>query len=336
MEIQPLVMIFAALQVVVGLALLVFASDIMVRGSAALAENLGISPLVVGLTIVAFGTSAPELFVGVEAVVKGAPELAIGNVVGSNIANILLVVGLPAVIAPMTCAAPRLNHNMFIMILATLVFILLAFTGGGFGFFEGVALVAALGVFLLYSGLRAQQDPDAAREILEFEEEIEATKSRPALSVVMVIGGLAGLLLGANIIVDGSVIMARGFGISEAVIGLTLVALGTSLPELATAVAAARRCECDVALGNVVGSNIFNILGIIGISALFGRIPVPDSFFRVDLWVMLGSSVALLFFTLRAATVRRMGGLLLVLAYAIYVAWLAFDGLAPTQMQGAI
>jgi len=329
-------MILASLQIIAGLALLVYASDIMVRGSAALAENLGISPLVIGLTIVAFGTSAPELFVGVESVLQGAPELAIGNVVGSNIANILLVVGLPAVIAPMTCAAPRLNHNMLIMIMATVIFIAMAFTGGGFGAIEGGILVAGLAVFLLYSGWRAQQDPEAAKEILDFEEEIEDAKSRPALSAVMVIGGMAGLLLGANILVDGSVIVARGFGISEAVIGLTVVALGTSLPELATAVAAARRCECDVALGNVVGSNIFNILGIIGISALVGRIPAPDSFFRVDLWVMLGSSVALLFFTLRGATVRHMGGLLLVLAYAVYIAWLALTGIGPVPLPGGV
>jgi len=326
-------MALSLLQAMIGLGLLVLAGDILVRGSAALAENIGIPPLVVGLTVVAFGTSAPELFVSVDAVLRKVPDLALGNVVGSNIANALLVVGVPALLAPMTCTAPRLNRNMAVMLGATALFIAIAFTGS-FVAWHGVLLLMLLTAFLLYSGWRAKADPEAAKAILEFEGEIESAKSRPLLSIGFVLGGLAGLVFGADLLVAGSVDIARTLGVPEAVIGLTLVALGTSLPELATAVAGALRGHCDVALGNVIGSNIFNLLGIVGVASLFGDIPVPDGFLRVDLWVMLAASLALLPFTLRSGAVRGLGGLTLLLAYACYIGWLVFSGGASYQMMG--
>lgn len=326
-------MVFASLQVIAGLVLLIIAGDLLVRGAVSLANTFGLPPLVIGLTIVAFGTSAPELFVGVDAVLRGVPTLALGNVVGSNIANALLVVGLPALIAPLTCSAPRLNNNMAVMLASTILFIALALDGS-FSFYDGAILLAGLAVFLAYSGHRAQKDPAAAESILDFEEEIKTGKSGPALSILLVIGSCAALIFGADLLVGGAVTIATSLGVSEAVIGLTLVALGTSLPELATSIAAAMRGHCDVALGNVIGSNIFNITGIMGITAMVGVVPVPDSFFQLDLWVMLAASLAILPFTMRRSAVRRTGGLLLLLAYAAYIGWLAFDGSSMTTIAG--
>ncbi len=326
-------MIFATLEAIVGLGLLVIAGDSLVRGAAALAETLGVPPLVIGLTVVAFGTSAPELFVAVEAVMEHAPTLALGNVVGSNIANALLVVGIPALIAPLTCGAPRLNRNMAIMLGSTALFIAFALNGPLVAW-HGMVFLTALGAFLLYSGRRARKDPAVAEELLVFEEEIATTRSKPLLAVALVLGGFVGLAFGADMLVDGSVVIARTLDISEAVIGLTLVALGTSLPELATGIAAALRGHCDVALGNVIGSNIFNLLGIMGVALLVGPVPVPESFLRVDLWVMLGASIALLPFTLRRGAVRRRGGVFLVIAYLGYIGWLAFEGAHMAAMAG--
>lgn len=317
-------MLLASLQALLGLGLLVIAGDILVRGAAALAEIFGVPALLVGLTIVAFGTSAPELFVGVEAVLIGAPTLAIGNVVGSNIANALLVVGLPALIAPLTCSAPRLNRNIAVMVGASLLFIVFALDGV-FDFRDGTILLAGLVLFLVWSGHRARKDPKAAEALLDFESEIEATRSRPLLAAVFVLAGLGGLVFGADLLVEGSVRIARGVGVSEAIIGLTLVAVGTSLPELATSVAAALRGHCDVALGNVIGSNIFNVLGIMGVTAMVGQVPVPESFLRVDLWVMLASSLALLPFTMRRSAVRRRAGAALLVLYSAYIGWLVYD-----------
>lgn len=317
-------MILATFQAISGLLLLVVAGDILVRGSVGIAERFGIPPLLIGLTIVAFGTSAPELFVSVDAVLRGAPTIALGNVVGSNIANALLVIGLPAVIAPMTCSAPRLNRNMSIMLGATVLFIALAY-GGSFGLWQGLLLLGGLVGFLVYSGRRAARDPRAAQDVLEFKEEIGETKSRPWLALLMIGGGIIGLVYGADLLVGGAVVIATTLGVPEVVIGLTLVALGTSLPELATSIAAALRCHCDVALGNVIGSNIFNLLGIMGVASLFGDIPVPESFFALDFWVMLASALVLLPFTIKRVAISRLTGILFVLFYTAYIGWLAWD-----------
>lgn len=311
----------AYIQVVAGLVLLVFAGDFLVRGAVSLAQRAGISKLIIGLTIVAFGTSAPELVVGIDAVLEGAPTLAIGNVVGSNIANVLLVVGLPAIIAPMTCDAPRIGRNLMIMLVATALFIGLAYTGS-FGFREGLILAIFLILFLVYSGLRAKSlDSD-----LEPVEEIEGFQEKPdsyGLASLLVVGGLIGLAFGADLLVVGSVDIAKSFGVSEAVIGLTLVALGTSLPELVTALVAAVRGHCDVAVGNVIGSNLFNLLGIMGITSMVGVVPVPDSFLEVDLWVMLGASMLLIPFCRLRSKVGKLSGVAMVSMYVAYMVYLA-------------
>ncbi|GAB4576261.1 MAG: calcium/sodium antiporter [Rhodothalassiaceae bacterium] len=315
-------MILAIFQALSGLFLLIVAGDILVRGSVAIADRLKVPPLLIGLTIVAFGTSAPELFVSVDAVLRGAAPLALGNVVGSNIANALLVVGLPAVIAPLTCSAPRLNRNMLIMIGSSIVFIVLGLSGS-YGRPQGLILLAGLAAFLVYSGRRAARNPEAAEDILDFQEEIGEVRGRLWLAILMVGGGIIGLVYGADLLVGGSVAIATRLGVSEAVIGLTLVALGTSLPELATSIAAALRCHCDVALGNVIGSNIFNVLGIMGVASSVGTVPVPEGFLVVDFWVMLGASLIILPFTLRRVAIGRLAGVLLVGLYCAYVGWLA-------------
>lgn len=320
----------AYLEVVTGIVLLVVAGDFLVRGAVSLAHRAGVSTLIIGLTIVAFGTSAPELVVGVDAVIKGSPTLALGNIVGSNIANSLLVVGLPAIIAPMTCNAPRLGRNLMMMIGATLVFIWIA-QGGVFTSSHSLVLLALLGLFLGYSAMRAKKCPTELDGLDEIEE-IEENPISYRKSWAMVVGGLMGLALGADLLVVGSIELARAFGVSEALIGLTLIALGTSLPELVTAMVAAIRGHCDVAVGNVVGSNIFNILAIMGVSSLFGDIPVPESFLKVDLWVMLGAAVLLIPFTRLRSQISKVSGLVMIGLYVAYMVHLAHSAESAAVM----
>ncbi|WP_262694900.1 calcium/sodium antiporter [Kordiimonas aquimaris] len=311
----------AYLEVIAGIILLVVAGDFLVRGAVSVAHKAGISPLIIGLTIVSIGTSAPELVVGVDAVLKGSPTLALGNVVGSNIANSLLVVGLPALIAPMTCDAPRLGRNMFMMLVASVAFILLGLNGN-YGWTNGIMLLGMLSIFLIYSGRRAQRCPS---EIDNFDE-IAAIEENPisrSKSWIMVGGGMIGLAVGADLLVVGSIELARSYGISEALIGLTLIALGTSLPELVTSIVAALRRHCDVAVGNVIGSNIFNVLGIMGVSSIVGDIPVPDSFLQIDLWVMLGAALLLVPFVRLRSQIGKLAGLVMVALYVGYIAHLA-------------
>lgn len=312
----------AYLQVVAGIVLLVVAGDFLVRGSVSLAMRAGISKLVIGLTIVAFGTSAPEMLVGVDAVLQGAPTLAIGNVVGSNIANALLVVGVPALLAPVACCAPKVGRNLAMMLIATALFIALSMDGK-FAYMEGAILLVGLALFLGYSVMARKACPvEAAAQMAEMEE-LDRKPDGYGVALLCLFGGLAGLAIGADLLVIGSVQIATEFGIPEAVIGLTIVALGTSLPELVTCVMAAIRGLSDVAIGNVIGSNIFNILAIMGVAPLFGTIPVPETFLEVDLWVMLGSSLLLIPFVKIRKQVGRLGGIMMVALYIGYLVYLA-------------
>jgi len=320
----------AYIQVVAGLVLLVFAGDFLVRGAVSLAQRAGISTLIIGLTVVAFGTSAPELVVGIDAVLKDAPTLALGNVVGSNIANILLVVGLPAMIAPMTCSAPRLGRNLMIMLVATALFIGLAHTGS-IGSQEGIILLTFLILFLIYSGMRAKT-ATCGHEQGEIVDEIQEKPDSYMLSGGLVVGGLIGLGIGADLLVVGAVEIATGFGVSEAVIGLTLVAIGTSLPELVTALVAAVRGHCDVAVGNVIGSNLFNLLGIMGITSMVGDVPVPDSFLHVDLWVMMAAAMLLVPFCSMRSKVGKAAGASMVALYVGYMVYLAHNAESAAVM----
>lgn len=303
-----------------GLVLLILAGDVLVRGAVALALRLGIPALIVGLTIVAFGTSAPEMMVSVAAVLENAPGIALGNVVGSNTANILLVLGLPALIANIPTDEHDMRKSYLTMLAGSVLFILLAFMGP-FRWPHALVLLIGLALVmgdqirdaLMHRAGRAKADADAP----------EVATADAALSPLRIglyiLAGLIGLPLAADLLVTGASNMARAFGISETVIGLTLVAVGTSLPELATSVTAAIKGRADVALGNVVGSNIFNLLGIIGVAGLVGTLPVPPEMLRLDLWVMLGVSVLIAPFIFYRWPFRRLVGLGFLGIYAGYV-----------------
>lgn len=306
----------AFFQLLGGLVLLIYAGDALVRGAVSISRRLNIPPMVVGLTVVAFGTSAPELVVGIDAVLTGVPTLALGNVVGSNIANIWLVVGIPALIAPMICHAEKCRRNMFIMLGVTVLFIALAFTGE-FNIWTAVILLGTLAVFLYYSAFGKQDE--TYQEILEEIEGLPVQPDSFRLCGILILTGIVGLSIGAHFFVLGAVELAFMLGVSEAVIGLTVVALGTSIPELVTAIAASMRRHCDVAIGNVLGSNVFNLLAIIGISSLFGDIPVPQAFLDFDLWIMLLAALSFLPFAFFGKNVGRFSGIMFCAAYGLYI-----------------
>lgn len=306
------------LAVVGGLVLLLLAGDLLVRGAVALAVRMGISPLIIGLTVVAFGTSAPELMISVEAALGGLPGIAIGNVVGSNIANVLLVLGIPAIIYPICCDQSGLRRNVLMMVGATIIFIAFAFQGA-YNFTNGFVMVLLLAGFLAYSGWRAMAQEDAEETSLEEVEGIPSGKPRMIIYIVL---GLIGLPLGANLLISGASDIAHAFGVSDAVIGLTVVAIGTSLPELATTVVAAMRKQTDVAIGNVIGSNLFNILAIMGITAMVAEVPVPDHFLTFDLWIMFGTALLIVPFALMHKPVTRRMGIGFVVAYVAYIIFL--------------
>jgi cation:H+ antiporter len=301
-----------------GLVILLLAGDSLVKGAVNLSLRLGVPALIVSLTIVAFGTSAPELLISVQAVLENAPGLALGNVVGSNTANILLVLGVPALLATMHTSECNTRKTFIFMIAASVLFIGLAFRGV-FDWIAGFVLLGGL-AFVLGDAFRdAQQHRNACRAD-DGEEPEGADPSLPMWRILIFLAlGLVGLPLGADLLVDNATVIAQQYGVSDVVIGLTLVAIGTSLPELATTVMAALRRQADVALGNVIGSNMFNLLAIIGIASLVGPIPVDPEFLRFDLWVMLGSSLLLVPFVFLSWNITRFWGVLLVVAYGIYL-----------------
>ena len=306
--------------IIAGLVVLVFAGDALVKGAVNLSLRLGVPALIVGLTVVAFGTSAPELLVSVDAVLGDAPALALGNIVGSNIANILLVLGIPAFIAAVPVSR-ELMHDFLVMMAATFAFILLAFTGP-FSWPHGLVLLLGLALMLWNSYARARTHRNGAAALVD-EETLELEGAEPNISgtkiALYLLGGIIGLPIGAHYLVEGAVNVATVLGVSDAVIGLTLVAIGTSLPELATTVAAAMRRESGVAMGNVIGSNIFNLLAIIGIASLIGPIPVPEAMLRMDLWVMAASSALLGVFVWTGRSIGKLAGIGLIALYVLYV-----------------
>lgn len=303
-----------------GLVILLLAGDALVRGAVNLALRLGVPALLVSLTVVAFGTSAPELLVSVSAVLDDAPGLALGNVVGSNIANILLVLGVPAILSGIDAGASDTRRTYVIMIAGSVLFIALAMTGV-FALWQGLVLLAGLALMLTDAGRSARQHrADSAALPPEVEPPEGADDAMPGWKVaVYLLLGLIGLPLGAQILIDAAIGIATALEVPETVIGLTLVAIGTSLPELATSVMAALRRQADVALGNVIGSNVFNLLAIIGIASLVGPIPVDPQMLRLDLWVMLGTSLLLGPFVLRGLVIGRLWGGVFLGAYALYL-----------------
>ncbi|MFK7754766.1 MAG: calcium/sodium antiporter [Sedimentitalea sp.] len=302
-----------------GLVILLLAGDALVKGAVNLSLRLGVPALIVSLTIVAFGTSAPELLISISAILDDAPGLALGNVVGSNTANILLVLGVPALLATMHTSECNTKKTYGFMIIASLLFIALAFRGV-FDWTSGLILLAAL-AYVLIDAFRDAMAHKRAGEQDDLEDPEGADPDLPwwRISVYLVLG-LIGLPLGANLLVENATIIAKVYGVSDTVIGLTLVAVGTSLPELATTVMAALRRQADVALGNVIGSNMFNLLAIMGIATLVGPIPVDPAFLKFDLWVMLGASLLLIPFVLLKQDITRIWGIALTALYLVYMA----------------
>jgi len=299
-----------------GFVYLLMGGDLLVRGALELARESKIPPMIVGLTVVAMGTSAPELMVSTMSALSGFPGIAVGNVVGSNVANVLLVLGVPVLIHPIVCDQEGLGKQASLMVAVSVLFLLMC-AFGSITFFGGVLLVFLLVVFLILATRGTALLPmDDAEEELERVLGLPSYKSSISLFIVL---GAVMLPLGADLVVDGAAGLAAGWGVSEAVIGLSLIALGTSLPELSTTVIAALHKSSDVAIGNVIGSNMFNILAILGITALLTEIPVDPMFLRFDLWVMFACTVMLWLFVLTKTTIRKPAGVLFLAGYLGYM-----------------
>jgi cation:H+ antiporter len=306
-------------QVIGGFIVLLAGGDLLVRGSVSLARRLAVSPLLIGLTVVAAGTSAPELVVSLDAALKGSPALAIGNVVGSNVANILLVLGLAALLRPVTCDVPTANLDNIVMMVSSVVFAAFCL-GGAIESWQGLVLFVFLLGYLSWrywhGRANAAERQYYADEVAEFEG-----KQRPLWrSVLYVVAGLAGLMIGGDVLIAGAIDLARAASISEAVIGLTLIAVGTSLPELVAVIFAVLRGHGDLAIGNVIGSNIFNILGVVGTTAVVIPLAVPPEVLNVDLWIMLATALLLTPLLIRRKPIRAPVGAGFVATYAVFVA----------------
>lgn len=314
-----------------GMMLLVLAGDVMVRGAVGVAEALGIPAIVIGLTIVAFGTSAPELFISLNAVFGDASGIAIGNVVGSNVANVLLILGIPSLIAVTSCDEPGALRSAFFMMGVTVIFAILCATGE-LNLASGGILLALLAFFIadtarmVMSARKVQQagagpideveDDDPAMDLLE---DVDGVPTNNLIAILFLVGGMIGLPAGAHFTIEGAVNLAREWGVSEAAIGLTIIALGTSLPELTTTVMAAIRGQGAVAIGNVIGSNIFNLLAIMGITAVIVPVEIPQEILIFDIWAMLMSTALLLVFTLYRLQITRPLGITFVVFYISYI-----------------
>lgn len=307
---------------IVGIILLVWAGDWLVRGAAALARHWGVPALVVGLTIVAFGTSAPEMIVGIQAALKGSGNLAAGNIIGSNIANVLLALGAPALILAIPTNMAGVARNSGIALAATIAFIILIFLGNPLVFWQGAVLFAGIILYLAYMFRLAKtgsEDP-ILQEMTEIDEGQDGLPTNIGISTFFILFGLIGLFIGGKLIVDNAIILASALGISETIIGLTIVAIGTSLPEVATVIIAAWRGQPGVAIGNVLGSNVFNLLAVGGASAIAGPILIEPGLMVFDIWVMLIAMIVLLIFVLKRAEIGRKTGMIFLLAYILYLA----------------
>ena len=303
------------LQALLGLIVLLVAGDLLVRGAVNFSLKIKIPAFIVSLTVVALGTSAPELLVAIRAILDNSPGIALGNVVGSNIANVFLVLGIPALIAGINTGECNTRKNYVFMMTATVIFLSLAFIGN-FSLPQGILFLILLFLFLLIT----------VRDTLKIQDKIsnlEVENADPNLvfwKIILFLSiGFIGLPIGADILVKNASLIAKSYGLSDEVIGLTLVALGTSLPELATTLMAALRKQADVALGNVIGSNIFNLFAIVGITTMFGDIPIASSFLNFDFWIMFGAGIVLFPFVYMRVNINRLWGAFLTLTYAAYL-----------------
>ena len=305
-----------------GLVLLLVGGELLVRGAVASAKSLGVSPLLIGLTLVGFGTSTPELVTSVTAALNGSPGIAVGNVVGSNIANILLILGLSAVIYPMA-VNPKGFRRDAIMVLAAALACLGVVLYGRMGMLVGVAFIVSLLAYVIFVYVQEKRAPDEAALVAEHRaEDANVGPDNMALSLTMAVAGIAITIFGAGFLVDGSISLAKGLGVSDTIIGLTIVAVGTSMPELVTSVVAALRRHADVAYGNIVGSNIFNVFLIMGTTSIIEPIEIPHQIANFDIWVMLVATVLLVFFARTGTKVQRWEGWVLFSCYAAYTGYL--------------
>ncbi len=314
------------LELLVGLLLLVAGGDSLVRGAVAIAKRIRVSPLLIGLTLVGFGTSTPELITSLKAAFAGSPGIAIGNVVGSNIANILLILGIAALIHPLRTSRDAFLRDGAAVLLAAIACVAVVLYGA-LDRLVGGGLVLLLITYIVYTYQRERVVHDASAMMHEAEVAAAAPMSAHLwIAVLFTLGGLALTMLGADFLVDSSIALARDAGISETVVGLTIVAVGTSLPELVISIMAAIRRQPDVVFGNIVGSNIYNVLGILGVTAVIEPIPVPPEIAKFDIWVMLGTTVLLLAFAVSGWRLSRVEGGILLGSYLGYLAYLTSIG----------
>ena len=319
------------LLLIAGLVVLLAGGEALVRGATALARSFGVSSMVIGMTVLAFGTSAPELAVNISAAASGRSALTFGNVVGSNIANVGLILGITAIVQTLRIHRTIVTREIPIMLGATVLMIFLGsdwVLGNApdrFGWVDGVLLLLAFAAFLFVTvrnALKARKDDQFIRDAEK--EHDESVPLKPFATVLLTVAGLTGVLLGSHWTVEGATRVAQALGMSEALIGLTIVAIGTSLPELTTSLFAALKGHADLAMGNIVGSNVFNLLFILGVSATIHAVPVPDSRGRVDLLALLVFSAILLPFTITRRKLRRAEGTLLLAGYIAFMVWHTF------------
>ncbi len=314
------------LAIAAGLALLLAGGNFTVIGAVALAHRMGVSSMVIGATVIASGTTLPELVVSLEAALAGSPGIALGNLVGSNICNLLLILGAAAVIHPILRARGTMRRAGTAMVGAAVLLVVVAWDGD-LARWEGVAMLALLAAYTIYDFRAERRGSDLAILRAREAEEIESHVPRAVpLIVVTLAGGIAGIIVGANLLVYGAIGLARQAGISESIIGLTMVAVGTSLPELVTGLTATLRRQGEVALGNVVGANIYNILGILGLVAVSAPAPVPDELRTFDIWVVLAITVLFVAWMWRVRRLGRPMGVAFLTAYGAYVAFLFAEG----------
>ena len=317
---------------IAGLAALVLGANLLVRGASRLALSFGISPLVVGLTVVAFGTSAPEVAVSVGAALQGQTDIAVGNVVGSNVFNVLFILGLSALIVPLVVNVQLIRQEVPIMIGASLLLLVLM-QDGRVGLFDGALLLALLFAYTAYLVVQSRAETQSARDT--FAEELPgpapgAWDASMPVQVALVVAGLALLVMGSEWLVTAAVAFARSLGVSDLVIALTIVAAGTSMPEVATSIVAALKGERDIAVGNIVGSNTFNILGCIGLSGLAAGpagLGVAPQVMAFDIWVMVATAMACLPIFISGREIARWEGGLFLAYYAAYAAWLILSAM---------
>ncbi|MEX0928531.1 MAG: calcium/sodium antiporter [Balneolales bacterium] len=307
------------LLLLLGIALLATGGEILIRGSVGAARFLGVSPLLSGLVIIGFGTSSPELVVSIDAAMNQQPDIAVGNIVGSNIGNILLILGICAFVRPLAVKPLALRRDALVVILSSLLFTVLVF-GKTLGQTDSLIFLTALLGYLGWAYMSERHENIPSAELHRTESEaVHSLSNSIVWTSLAVLMGLLLLIAGSQVLLSGAVGIAELFGVSEAAIGLTLVAAGTSLPELSVSVIATVRRHADVAVGNILGSNIFNVLGILGISALLQPLPVHERILNFDQWVMLAASVILLLFLYTGRNISRLEGAFLLAGYGVYL-----------------